>query len=131
MDLSQSDLGLLLALDALFEEEAVTPAAKRLGISQPAMSAQLARLRRLFDDPLLIPSGRRMVLTERARAIREPLRRHLSDLDALVREAARFDPATTDATFRVMGTDYVHAAMGPALSRRLAARAPGARLALL
>ena len=67
MDLKQSEIGLLIALDALLETEGVTPAAQRLGISQPAMSAQLARLRKLFNDPLLTASGRRLVPTTRAR----------------------------------------------------------------
>lgn len=131
MDLKQADLGLLLALDALLDEEAVTPAAQRLGISQPAMSAQLARLRRLFDDPLLTPSGRRLVATSRAAALKAPLKAALGDLEALVREGARFDPATTTASFRVIGTDYVHSVMASPLAARLQARAPSARLALL
>lgn len=66
MDLKQSDIGLLIALDALLEEESVTTAAQRLGISQPAMSAQLARLRALFNDPLLTASGRKLIPTARA-----------------------------------------------------------------
>lgn len=66
MDLKQADMGLLLALHALFEEGSVTAAARRIHISQPAFSAQLARLRRLFNDPLMVPSGRKLVPTSRA-----------------------------------------------------------------
>ncbi|MEM9814587.1 MAG: LysR family transcriptional regulator, partial [Pseudomonadota bacterium] len=83
MDIKQSEIGLLIALDALLERESVTAAAQALGISQPAMSAQLARLRALFNDPLLTASGRRLLPTARALEIKVPLRALLADLDLL------------------------------------------------
>lgn len=131
MDLRQAEIGLLIALDALLEHESVTPAARQLGISQPAMSAQLARLRQLFNDPLLTPSGRRLIPTTRALALKAQLRQLLGDLDALVREGARFEPRSADRTFRLIGTDYVHAVLAPALVADMAENAPLARLALL
>lgn len=131
MDLKQADLGLLLALDALLSEESVTGAAQRLGVSQPAMSAQLARLRALFNDPLLTPSGRKLVPTTRAAALQAPLQKLLSDLDVLVRENVGFDPETARDVFRLGSSDYSHAILAPDLARRLAERAPGVRLALL
>lgn len=131
MDLKQSDIGLLIALDALLDEESVTAAAQRLGVSQPAMSAQLARLRSLFNDPLLTSSGRKLIPTARALEIKQPLRVLLTDLDVLVRESAQFDPATTDRTFRLLATDYVHAVLSAALLQTVALEAPNARLALL
>lgn len=131
MDLKQSEIGLLIALDALLEHESVTDAAQRLGISQPAMSAQLARLRTLFNDPLLTASGRKLVPTVRALELKTPLRTHLANLDLLVRENVQFDPETTDRTFRVIGTDYVHAVLSAPLLRAVAKQAPRARLALL
>ena len=131
MDLKQSDIGLLIALDALLEEESVTAAARTIGISQPAMSAQLARLRALFNDPLLTPSGRKLVPTVRALELRQPLRALLADLDLLVSESAQFDPATSDRTFRLVATDYVHAVLSSALLRAFAQAAPNARVALL
>ncbi len=131
MDLRQADIGLLIALDALLEHEAVTPAARQLGLSQPAMSAQLARLRRLFNDPLLAPSGRRLIPTTRALALKAPIRELLSDLDALVREGSNFDPVATERTFRLIATDYVHAVAAPRLVADIAVRSPAARLALL
>ena len=131
MNLKQSDIGLLLALDALLDTCSVTQAAKALNLSQPAMSAQLARLRELLSDPLLVSSGRRLVPTTRAIALREPLRKLLGDLDALVAEGSPFDAATTTATFRLIGTDYVHSVVASGLAGRLAAEAPAARLALL
>ena len=131
MDLRQSDIGLLIALDALLEEESVTAAAQTLGISQPAMSAQLARLRSLFNDPLLTTSGRKLVPTVRALEIRQPLRALLADLDLLVRESAQFDPSTTDRTFSLIATDYVHAVLSASLLQKIAQEAPDARVALL
>ncbi len=131
MDLRQADIGLLIALDALLEDESVTAAARRLGISQPAMSAQLARLRALFNDPLLTSSGRKLIPTARALEIKQPLRLLLTDLDLLVRESAQFDPESTDRTFRLIGTDYVHSVLSTALLQAVAREAPKARLALL
>lgn len=131
MDISQKDLGLLIALDVLLAEESVSSAAERLGLSQPAMSAQLRRLRVLFNDPLLSPSGRRLVATTRALELKANLRQHLEALDALVRDTRAFEPATAKKTFRIIATDYGHAALAPALARRITADAPSVRLACL
>ncbi|MEM6496105.1 MAG: LysR family transcriptional regulator [Pseudomonadota bacterium] len=131
MDLKKSEIGLLVALDALLEAESVTGAANTLGISQPAMSAQLSRLRALFNDPLLAASGRKLVPTVRALELKQPLRAHLASLDQLVRESAQFDPATSERTFRIIGTDYVHSVLSTALLQGLAAQAPHTRIALL
>ena len=95
------------------------------------MSAQLARLRRLFNDPLLTASGRKLVPTARVLEIRQPLRALLADLDQLAREGRQFDPATTDQSFRLIGIDYVHAVFASKLLSAFAAEAPNARLALL
>jgi len=131
MDLKQADIGLLVGLSALLETQSVTQAAQALNLSQPAMSAQLARLRDLFGDPLLVASGRRLVPTTRAEALKEPLRKLLGDLDALIKEGSAFDAATTTATFRLIGTDYVHGVVAPTLAKTLATAAPHSRLALL
>lgn len=131
MDLKQADIGLLIALDALLENESVTTAAQRIGISQPAMSAQLARLRILFNDPLLTASGRKLIPTVRALEIKQPLRLLLADLDLLVRESVQFDPETTDRTFRLIGTDYMHAVLSTDLLETVAREATRSRLALL
>ena len=131
MDLKQSEIGLLIALDALLEAQSVTAAARVLGISQPAMSAQLSRLRALFNDPLLAASGRKLVPTTRALEIQQPLRALLTDLELLVRESTQFDPATSDRTFHLIGTDYVHAVLSAPLLQAVSETAPNARLALL
>jgi DNA-binding transcriptional LysR family regulator len=131
MDLRQADLGLLIALDALIAERSVTRAADRLGLSQPAMSAQLARLRDLFEDPLLVSFGKRMVPTLRATEIQEPLHRLLDELTALVRERQTFDPSKSDRTFRVMATDYMHRIVSLPTMKVLAEAAPKVRLAMV
>ena len=131
MDLRRSDLGLLVALDALLSEGGVTAAANRLNISQPAMSAQLARLRRLFNDPLLVSSGRRMLATPKALELHGPLQNLLRELDMLVRAKADFAPATSREVFRLGGTDHGHSVLSAPLARRFGAEAPNAKLALL
>ncbi|MDX8355033.1 LysR family transcriptional regulator [Cognatiyoonia sp. IB215182] len=131
MDIKQADIGLLVGLQALLETQSVTRAAKALNLSQPAMSAQLARLRAMFGDPLLVSSGRRLVPTSRAEALRDPLQKLLGDMDALIKEGRTFDAATSKATFRLIGTDYVHGVIAPHIATKLASAAPRARLALL
>ncbi|MEM9063001.1 MAG: LysR family transcriptional regulator [Pseudomonadota bacterium] len=131
MDIKPADLGLLVALDALLHHQGVTPAANQLGISQPAMSAQLARLRKLFNDPLLTSSGRKLIPTPRALNIQAPLKAVLADLELIVRQQAHFDPQTTTATFRLIGTDYVHGVLASGISDALKSQAPNARLSLL
>jgi DNA-binding transcriptional LysR family regulator len=129
-NLRRADLPLLVSLDTLLAEQSVTRAAERLGMSQPALSAQLARLRDLFDDPLLIQSGRRMVPTPRAEALAQTLHRLVGDMGALVREAQIFDPSVANRTFRIAATDYLHATVsGPALTR-FAKAAPHVKVAL-
>lgn len=87
------DLNLLLTLDVLLTEHNVTRAARRLNLSQPSVSVQLARLRDTFADPLLLPSPRGMQPTARAEALREPLRQALEALESAIAPAQAFDPA--------------------------------------
>ena len=85
------DLNLLLALQVLLEERNVTRAARRLNISQPAMSAALARLRDYFQDDLLTAHGRQMHPTAQAERLAGPVQRMLADLDALESAVGRFN----------------------------------------
>lgn len=109
MDMKRSDLPLLISLDALLTELNVTRAAGRLHISQPTLSGHLARLREIFGDPLLVPSetGRGMVPTERALALRARLAQALSSLREAVAQPEVFDPATSTRTFVVAANDSV------------------------
>jgi len=127
IDVLNIDLNLLKALDAMLGESSVSGAARRLGIGQPAASHALARLRELFDDPLLVRTGRRMTPTPRAQALREPVRRLLADAARLVRHDVGFDPATTRRTFTLVCPDLL-APLLPELVAALAAQAPDARL---
>ncbi len=129
MDLSRADFSLLLSLEALLAERNVSRAASRLGLSQPALSAQLARLREMFGDPLLVATARGMVPTARAEALQDPLHDLLERLRGLVVEQVPFIPGTATNTFRIAASDFVHRAL--MLPARLAAEAPNIRLALL
>src|SRR3984957_17306810 len=94
VDLKGTDLNLLASLDVLIEEANVTRAAARLNISQPALSAQLARLRHMFQDPLLVPSntGRGMIPPWRAQELTEALHVALTDIEAVIKRPPSFDP---------------------------------------
>lgn len=122
------DLNLLAALDALIETRSVSAAARRLHLSQPAMSAALARLRGYFGDDLLVVSGKRMYPTAFAEALAPQLRACLEGLEALVSSPNLFDPATAQRTFVVAASDYVTAAVLAPLATGLAERAPGVRI---
>jgi DNA-binding transcriptional LysR family regulator len=127
--LSGLDLNLLVQLDALLAESHVTRAAQRAGITQSAMSRALARLRELLGDPILVRTGRGMLLTARARALAAPLARALGELQAVVLERPTFDPATSTRTFTLATSDLAEALLLPALHARLAKDAPGVDLA--
>jgi DNA-binding transcriptional LysR family regulator len=132
MDLSSLDLNLLVSLDVLLQECNVTRAATRLHISQPALSAQLARLRQLFNDPLLIPaeSGRGMTATARALALRGPLRSALAGLGSVIRSEPSFDPCAQTRTFQVAIGDNATTLVGLPLIELLGKSAgPGIRVA--
>ncbi|MCC0011287.1 MAG: LysR family transcriptional regulator [Hyphomicrobiaceae bacterium] len=131
MDIRQADLGLLLALDALLAERNVTRAAERLNISQPAMSAQLARLRDLLKDPLLIASGRQMVPTALALTLHEPLHQRLVDLAQLIRERQPFEPSRAKRVFRIIAPDYLHMVVMIPLIREVSKVAPDVQIVLL
>lgn len=124
------DLNLLVILDALLEERSVTRAGRRLGMSQPAVSRALTRLRGLFSDPLLVESRSGYLLTPRARDIRPDLQAMLAGVDAML-EASPYDPSTASGTFRLFVTDLHAAALIPRLLVRLDAEAPGMDLDVL
>ncbi|MBT2386129.1 LysR family transcriptional regulator [Streptomyces sp. ISL-11] len=125
---SRLDLNLLIALDALLAEESVTAAADRLGLSGPAMSRTLGRIRRALGDPVLVRAGRRMVPTPRAQALRADVRRVLDDARALFVAGAPADPATLRRTFTLSAHDSHIMAFGAALLGRAARQAPGVTL---
>jgi len=122
------DLNLLFVLDTLVEEGSVTRASERMNVSQPAMSASLARLREFFGNPLLVQQGRRMIPTAEALALQRELKPLLARLDELIASSTAFDPATSDRTFRICASDYLVAVLCNDLVTRLQHAAPSIRL---
>ena len=107
MKLSQFDLNLLVALDALLSEKNVTHAGMRIHLSQSATSAALARLRGFFQDQLLVPVGGKMVLTPMAKGLVKPVRSLLLQAQATIAMKAQFDPAHSRRHFSMAVSDYV------------------------
>jgi len=130
MNLSAIDLNLLVALDALISEAHVGRAARKIGLSQPAASHALNRLRELFSDSLLVRVGSRMELTPRAVGLREPVAEALQRVQTLL-VADSFEPAESSRRFSLMMQDHIAHLVVPALVRRLHSDAPGARLDIL
>lgn len=122
------DLNLLVALDVLLETRSASATAKQLNLSQPAVSAALARLRDYFRDDLLVVSGKRMYPTAYAEALAPMLKACLRDLDGLVSSSSAFEPATAQRSFTIVGSDYVTAVVLAPLIVRLAREAPNIRL---
>ncbi|MBX3264602.1 MAG: LysR family transcriptional regulator [Labilithrix sp.] len=122
--LERLDLNLLVALRALLAERHVTRAAARVGLTQPAMSHALARLRAALDDPLLVRTRSGMTLTARAAELAEPLERALADLSRLLAPPGAFEPARSSRTFRVATSDYVELVLMPAVLARVWREAP-------
>ncbi|MGZ5199565.1 MAG: LysR substrate-binding domain-containing protein [Telluria sp.] len=130
MDSKPIDLNLLATLETLLVEQNVTRAAARLHLSQPAVSAQLSRLRDLFGDQLLIPAHRGMTLTAKGTELLAPLRLALDQVRATLLQHQRFDPAQAALTVSIACTDYLQAALLMPFVKELRQRAPGVRIAV-
>nr|WP_229416022.1 LysR family transcriptional regulator [Massilia sp. PDC64] len=124
------DFNLLVTLDALLAERSVSRAAQRLNLSQPALSAQLARLRGMLGDPLFVPSHRGMTPTPLALGLQAPLAAALAQLRDVVTSARAFDPARDEFTVHVACSDYVQSALLLDFTLALRREAPGLRIAL-
>ncbi len=129
--LTRLDLNLLVTLDALLSERSVTRAARRLRLSQPAVSVQLAKLRTALGDPILVPGARAMTPTALATSLEGPLREALEQLVQVIAPARPFEPAQAQLTWRVAASDYSERAILRPLLPALRRAAPGARLAVL
>ncbi|MEK8173317.1 LysR family transcriptional regulator [Streptomyces sp. M19] len=105
-DHGRLDLNLLIPLNALLLERNVTKAAERLSVAQPSMSATLAKLRRHFDDPLLIREGRALVLTPFAESLLQPVENALIASREVLTSGRSFEPDTDQRTFTVVASDY-------------------------
>lgn len=125
MDFHGIDLNLLAAFDALMSECNVTRAATRVGVSQPAMSAALSRLRKLLGDPLFLRSAEGLLPTPRARELAEPISQALRQLEATLVRKPDFVPAVAKLTVNLGLSDYPAFVVLPALLEALAEQAPG------
>ncbi len=128
MDFTAFDLNLLRVLDALLRDGSTVKAGERLGLSQPAVSAALGRLRYAFDDELFVRQGTRLVPTGRAAMLAVPLREELARMESLLSIGTAFDPARANFGFRIAGADYFAENLMPELAAQLAQEAPGIRL---
>src|SRR5882724_9452347 len=107
MNLRAVDLNLLVALDALLTERHVTRAAERIGLSQPATSSALGRLRHLFKDELLIRTASGMQPTARALELIEPTRQVLRQIERVIDSDAGFDPQRSARSFTIRMSDVL------------------------
>src|SRR6202035_1305179 len=131
MDIRAVDLNLLKAFDALTTERAVTRAAERIGLSQPAMSHALSRLRSLFADDLFVRTPSGMEPTARAREIAPLIAAAIEQIEAALNLGAGFDPATSAGIFTAGMGEYAEVALVGRLAEAFAREAPGATLRLL
>ncbi|OXM73759.1 MULTISPECIES: LysR family transcriptional regulator [Amycolatopsis] len=130
MNLASLDLNLLVALHALLQERSVTRAAASMGLSQPAVSAHLGKLRRHFGDDLLIRVGNSYRLTPLAVQLTERVRVAITGVERVFAAEPDFDPASSTREFSLLISDYGVAVLGSEIAALLAAEAPGTRLRL-
>jgi DNA-binding transcriptional LysR family regulator len=128
MNVHDIDLNLLRVFDAVLHEKGVTPAAARLGLTQPAVSNALARLRKVFGDALFVRTPRGVDATPFARELAEPVRQALALLESALAHGPGFDPATSTRAFRFYMSDLGQIEFLPPLVERVQRDAPGVRL---
>jgi DNA-binding transcriptional LysR family regulator len=130
MNIEALDLNLLVALEALILERSVSKAGARIGLSQPAMSNALARLRAKLGDPLFVFRGREMAPTARARNLATPVMEALSKIRVAIGDRGGFDPRSDTAAFRIAATDYAEIVVVSRLLRAMRRVASGAELTI-
>jgi DNA-binding transcriptional LysR family regulator len=129
--LSNINLNLLVALEALLATKSVSEAARRVSVTTSAMSHSLAGLRALFDEPLLVRSGGRMALTPYAESLREPLARALGGITRILDGADRIDPASTRRRFVIAAPDFFSTLILPKVVAIVGRDAPGIELSIV
>src|SRR5690349_8347393 len=130
VNLAGIDLNLLVAFDALMAERSVSQAATRVGLSQPAMSNALGRLRRLLDDPVMVRSRQGMEPTTRALELAPTVHQALAQLGRALAPVASFDPAHADYRFRIETSDELELCLLPRLIERVSRLAPAVEITL-
>ena len=131
MDISKLDMNLVRVLDALLQTGSTVAAASHVGLSQPAVSAALGRLRHALGDELFVRRGQGLEPTDYAKSLTAPLRRNLTELELLLGGPQPFDPATATDIFRLGGSDFFAELLMPRLGRLVSKLAPGVRLQFL
>jgi DNA-binding transcriptional LysR family regulator len=129
--LASLDLNLLVVFDAIMKDRSITVAARRVGLSQPAMSSALARLRRTFDDPLFVRTARGMQPTPHAQLLAPPIQRACELVAGSLTLGAAFNPAASTATFTFYMTDIGEGVFLPKLIGALEHRAPRVKVKVL
>ena len=131
MNLSNIDLNLLVYFSVLLREGNVTKAAEHLGLSQPAMSNGLRRLRKVFNDPLLVRTSNGMMPTDKAKELQPLVQKVLSQIELFVQPTIEFEPTNSKRLFRVMASDYAETTLLPRVRTRMAEEAPDTALDIL
>lgn len=131
MNIAKVDLNLLVYMDVLLAERNVTRAADKLGITQPAMSNVLKRLRTLFNDPLLVRTSDGMLPTERALDLAPLIHEAVTAAERAVQLTSQFNPASSSRVFRISASDYAESALLPTVLGRLQSQAPDITLDIL
>ncbi|MBF9000259.1 MULTISPECIES: LysR family transcriptional regulator [Vibrio] len=130
INFATTDLNLLKTLDVLLTEHNVTRAAQRLHLSQPSVSVHLAKLRELFNDPLLIPSSRGMKPTLLAEELRQPLRNALQSLEMTLNNNQVFNPVLENKTWKIAAADYAEFIVIKPVMKNLIGQSSHSKLAI-
>lgn len=131
MNFAAVDLNLLRVFDAMMLELSTVRTGERVGLSQPAVSSALGRLRHIVGDDLFVRDGNRMVPTPRALQLKEPVRAALQQMEEALAAAAGFHSATSEQTFVVLGSDYFSTLLMPRLAQQVVPEAPSVTLQML
>ena len=131
MNFAAVDLNLLRVFDAMMLELSTVRAGERVGLSQPAVSSALGRLRHMIGDELFVRDGNRMVATPRALQLKEPIRTALQQMEKALATSSGFDPAEASQTFVLLGSDYFSTLLMPRLARQVVPEAPSVTLQML
>jgi DNA-binding transcriptional LysR family regulator len=131
MNFAALDLNLLRVFDAMMLELSTVRAGERIGLSQPAVSSALGRLRQLLGDELFVRDGNRMVPTPRAVQLNEPIQAALRQIEQALTTVTRFEPATARQSFIILGSDYFSTLLMPRLARAIVPEAPGVTVQML
>lgn len=129
MQVSRVDLNLFTVFDAIYREGGITPASKKLHLSQSAVSHALARLREVLNDPLFERRGNEMYPTPRARTLATTIGSSLGSLEQMLQKAGRFDPQTSERTFVIAVREAQESSFLPGLILRATREAPQVNIA--